>query len=146
MARHNSEPHVCRRVSSSKHSRCYLLDVSRARHSSASSLSRRVIFCARPSVASRVEASARDTRSTAYIFTIAARSSTSMIQRVGPSCAAVASWTEASMGSTVTTRAASIEAMTSCTRVTSSRRAVTSMLSWDRSCGSKCWWSLSQTD
>jgi hypothetical protein len=57
-ARHSSEPQVHRRVSSSKLSRCTLLDISHAQRSSISSTSRRTIFCARPSASIQAEASA----------------------------------------------------------------------------------------
>jgi hypothetical protein len=60
MAWHSSEFRVCRRVSSSKHARCSLLDVSWARCSLMSSSSRRAIFHARPSVSSRTKTSAAE--------------------------------------------------------------------------------------
>jgi hypothetical protein len=82
MAWHILEPRVYRRVSSSKHARCSLSDVSWARRSLVSLSSWRVIFCARPSVSSRTDVStagfsafAWDTHSSASLTARAVRSS-----------------------------------------------------------------------
>jgi hypothetical protein len=144
LAWHSSEPQLCRRVSSSKRTRCSLSDFSRAQRSVASSSSRRAIFRARPSASSQEEASAiafsasaLDIRSSASLSTPAAWSSTSLTRRVALSRAVVASRAEISMVSAAAARAASASTMTSCAHVTSTCNAGTSALVRDRSCRCK---------
>jgi hypothetical protein len=86
IAWHSSEPQVCRRVSSLKHSYCTLSDVSRARCSSTSSSSRRSTFYKRSLVLAQAEESAvefftstQDIRSSASHSNRATRSSAPLI-------------------------------------------------------------------
>jgi hypothetical protein len=82
-------------------------------------------------------ASALDTRSSAFLFARAARSSASLTRRVALCRTIAASRAGTSAVSTATAQAPSASAMASRAWVTSTYNAGTSALLWDRRCGCK---------